>query len=108
MPFRFQGEGEASGIEFLLQRKHGNYNGWISYTYASIANTFDAFNDGEAYEKLPRFIPYFALPLGMALLLFRTLQASWRVLTGQQGLLIAGHEVEDLMDETTSDEGVKS
>ena len=68
----------------------------------------DAFNDGEAYEKLPRFIPYFALPLGMALLLFRTLQASWRVLTGQQGLLIAGHEVEDLMDETTSDEGVKS
>lgn len=31
----------------------------------------DTFNQGEAYEKLPRFIPYFALPLGVALLLFR-------------------------------------
>lgn len=59
----------------------------------------DAFNDGEAYEKLPRFIPYFALPLGMALLLFRTLQATWRIVTGQQDLLIAGHEAEEMMEE---------
>ena len=35
----------------------------------------DWLNEGEAYEKIPRFIPYFALPLGMALLLFRFLQA---------------------------------
>ena len=31
-------------------------------------------NEGEAYEKLPRFIPYAALPLGVALLTFRFLQ----------------------------------
>ncbi len=68
----------------------------------------DAFNEGEAYEKLPRFIPYFALPLGMALLLFRTLQVTWRVITGEQDLIIAGHEAEELMEEVLADsEGKK-
>jgi len=62
----------------------------------------DVFNEGEAYEKLPRFIPYFALPLGMALLLFRTLQATWRIVKGEQDLLIAGHEAEEMMDEALS------
>ncbi len=57
----------------------------------------DVFNEGEAYEKLPRFIPYFALPLGMALLLFRFLQATWKIATNRQDLLIAGHEAEELM-----------
>ncbi len=59
----------------------------------------DVFNDGEAYEKLPRFIPYFALPLGMALLLFRVLQTTWRVLINQQDLIIAGHEAEEMLEE---------
>lgn len=63
----------------------------------------DVFNDGEAYEKLPRFIPYFALPLGMALLLFRTLQVTWRVATGSQELIIAGHEAEEMMEEALAD-----
>ena len=67
----------------------------------------DVFNEGEAYEKLPRFIPYFALPLGMALLLFRILQASWRIWTGQQDLLIAGHEAEEMLEETQSQAGEK-
>ncbi|MEM7290492.1 MAG: TRAP transporter small permease [Pseudomonadota bacterium] len=62
----------------------------------------DVFNEGEAYEKLPRFIPYFALPLGMALLLFRILQASWRVFTNQQDMLIAGHEAEEMLEEAIS------
>ena len=41
-------------------------------------------NEGEAYEKLPRFIPYFALPLGMLLLVLRFVQAGWQVLTNQR------------------------
>lgn len=54
----------------------------------------DWLNEGEAYEKVPRFIPYFALPLGMALLTFRFLQAGWRIFTGAQDTLIAAHEAE--------------
>ena len=65
----------------------------------------DWLNEGEAYEKMPRFIPYFALPLGMALLLFRFLQAGWRVVTGQQDLLIASHEAEELVEEAKAASG---
>ena len=55
----------------------------------------DAMNEGERWEKLPRFIPYFALPLGMALLTFRFLQVAWRVFKGELDLIIASHEMED-------------
>lgn len=65
----------------------------------------DWLNEGEAYEKMPRFIPYFALPLGMALLLFRFLQAGWRVVTGQQDLIIASHEAEDMVEEAKEGAG---
>ena len=61
----------------------------------------DVFNEGEAYEKLPRFIPYAALPIGMALLLYRFIQATWYVITDQQVGLIASHEAEELMEEVT-------
>jgi C4-dicarboxylate transporter DctQ subunit len=44
-------------------------------------------NEGEAYEKLPRFIPYAILPIGMALLVFRFVQATLRVVRGQQDSL---------------------
>jgi C4-dicarboxylate transporter DctQ subunit len=55
--------------------------------------------EGEKYEKLPRFIPYFVLPLSMALLTLRFIQAAWRVLGDQQELLIASHEGEDLYED---------
>ena len=57
------------------------------------------FNEGEAYEKLPRFIPYLALPLGMALLTFRFLQLAWHILTGKVDKIIASHEVEEELEE---------
>ena len=59
----------------------------------------DWMNEGEEYEKLPRFIPYFALPLGITLLTFRFLQAAWRIVAGEQDTLIASHEAEELIDE---------
>ncbi len=57
-------------------------------------------NEGERYEKIPRFIPYFALPLSLALLTFRFVQAGWRILQGTQISVIASHEAEDLLEET--------
>jgi len=56
--------------------------------------------DGEAtYENIPRMIPYFILPFGMALLLFRYLQAAWHIWTGEQIMLVASHETEDMLEE---------
>ena len=52
----------------------------------------DWMNAGEEYEKIPRFIPYFALPLGMTLLTLRFVQAAWRIWRGDQDMVIASHE----------------
>lgn len=59
-------------------------------------------NEGEAYEKLPRFIPYFALPLGLTLITFRFIQAGWQILTGKRETLIASHEAEELLEEVAA------
>lgn len=53
------------------------------------------FNEGEDYEKIPRFIPYLILPFGMALLLFRFIQATVRIFRGKATSLIVSHEAED-------------
>ncbi len=53
------------------------------------------------YEEvpIPRWIPYAALPLGLALLLFRFVQAFWLILTGRRARLIAGHEAEEMAEQ---------
>ena len=56
-------------------------------------------NEGEEYEKLPRFIPYFMLPFGAFLLLLRFVQAGVRVVRGQQDSLIVSHEAEDAVED---------
>lgn len=61
---------------------------WLRFIEAS-------FNAGESYGKLPRFIPYFILPFGCALLLFRFLQATWELIQGKRDALIVSHEAED-------------
>ena len=59
----------------------------------------DWMNEGERYEKMPRWIPYLALPLGVALLTFRFLQLAWQIYTGKLDRIIASHEAEELMEE---------
>ncbi|MDX1593370.1 MAG: TRAP transporter small permease [Gammaproteobacteria bacterium] len=58
-------------------------------------------NAGEAYEKLPRFIPYAALPIGMFLLTLRVIQAAWHLKTGRIDKIIAGHEAEELVEDAS-------
>lgn len=69
-------------------------------------------NDGEPYEKLPRFIPYAALPIGMALLLLRYIQLMFRVFSGKAELIIASHEVENdveaLVENSKNNDGGKA
>lgn len=57
-----------------------------------------ALNEGERWEKLPRFIPYICLPLGFLLLTVRFIQAGARVWNDKQSLIIASHEVEPTAD----------
>lgn len=55
----------------------------------------DWINYGDAYDKLPRVIPYAILPIGAALLLWRFVQATLRIWRGTAQSLIVSHEVED-------------
>jgi len=45
----FIGDGFSRGVEFLIQKKAGNFNGWISYTLGQVEYTFPDFNNGEAF-----------------------------------------------------------
>lgn len=78
-------------------------NAWYEVNDIPLADSFQFlsqwFNEGEKYEKIPKFIPYFALPLGMALLTFRVLQAGFRIIRGTQDTLIASHEAEESIDD---------
>jgi C4-dicarboxylate transporter DctQ subunit len=56
-------------------------------------------NEGELYEKIPRFIPYAVLPISMTLLTWRLLQAGWSIAKGNQTGIIASHEVEEQLQE---------
>ena len=56
----------------------------------------DWFNEGEEYEKMPRFIPYAALPIGMTLLTWRFVQAGIAIARGTQTTVIASHEAAEL------------
>ncbi len=55
----------------------------------------DAINYGDHYDKLPRVVPYFILPFGCGMILLRVVQATIRIITGQQDSLIVSHEAEE-------------
>lgn len=61
-----------------------------------------AFNNGDAYEKLPKVVPYLVMPLSMLLLAWRFIQVGLRVLRGDQEMLIVSHEAEEEVAEAAA------
>lgn len=59
----------------------------------------DLINYGESYEKLPKVIPYFVMPVSMFLLVVRFAQAAIGIWKGDVDRLVASHEVEDELEE---------
>lgn len=62
-------------------------------------------NQGESYEKIPKAIPYFVLPVSMLLLVFRFTQAALAIWKGETDRLVASHEVQDELDEVRAQQG---
>lgn len=62
-------------------------------------------NEGEAYEKLPKVVPYLVLPVSMLLLVYRFAQAAVQVWRGEVDRLVASHEVEDELEEVRAQQG---
>ncbi|MEP1209501.1 MAG: TRAP transporter small permease [Rhizobiaceae bacterium] len=89
--FRSQSFYEVQDIPMLSI--FGFLEGWINYD--------------EAYEKLPKVIPYLVLPVSMALLLYRFVRAGIAIYRGGESKLIVSHEVEDALEEVALKDGEK-
>ena len=50
-------------------------------------------------ERLPRWIAYLILPIGLLLFVFRSIQAFIAIWKGEREMIIASHEAEDLVEE---------
>jgi len=48
----FKGDGSARGVEFLIQKKSGQYSGWLSYTLGQVVHQFPELNGGDAFYAL--------------------------------------------------------
>ncbi|MCB2055738.1 MAG: TRAP transporter small permease [Geminicoccaceae bacterium] len=105
----------ASCVAFSLLLLYGAWQYWLPFAGTQVWYEVNdipmpdwlrfiepLLNENEPYEKLPRFIPYFALPLGMTLITFRFLEASWAIWQGRADRLIASHEAEDLVEEAAA------
>ena len=86
----------------LEEMKRTSFRGWYEVIDIPLPEWLrwiePIMNDGDEYEKIPRFIPYAILPIGMALLLFRFIQATWRIWNGTAESLIVSHEAEEDVD----------
>ncbi|MBV2360664.1 TRAP transporter small permease [Thalassococcus sp. CAU 1522] len=87
----------------LEEMKRTSYRGWYEVVDIPFPEWLrwiqPIMNEGEDYEKLPRFIPYFILPFGCALLLFRFVQVTLRIWKGEAESLIVSHEAEDAVED---------
>ncbi|MBP0482983.1 TRAP transporter small permease [Sagittula salina] len=85
------------------EMKRTSYRGWYEMVDTPMPDWMrfmePVMNDGEHYEKIPRFLPYFILPFGAALLLVRFVQATVRVWRGRSESLIVSHEAEDAVED---------
>lgn len=48
----FSGDGITQGIEFLAQKKAGQYTGWVSYTLSEVVHEFADLNEGKQFYAL--------------------------------------------------------
>lgn len=56
-------------------------------------------------ERLPRWIAYLMLPIGLALFIFRAIQATLAIIKGDKEMIIAAHEAEELLEENKGKAG---
>ncbi len=47
----FEGTGYAAGIDFLVQKKFGDYTGWVGYTYGKAVNNYPVYGATDFYAS---------------------------------------------------------
>ncbi len=46
-----QGKGDAYGMEFLVRKESGRFNGWLSYTLSKSTRIFEELNNGNSFPS---------------------------------------------------------
>jgi C4-dicarboxylate transporter DctQ subunit len=64
-----------------------------------------AVNQGEAYSKLPRLVPYAMLPVACLLILIRVIEVTLRIWRGEQQSMIVSHEAEEAVEDAARAQG---
>jgi hypothetical protein len=84
------GKGEAYGVEFLLNKRAGDLNGWIGYTLSWTRRKFDEINRGRIYY--PRYDRRhdISVVLSYSFLNDWNISATWMYGTGQAYTLPTG------------------
>lgn len=97
----FSGYGDAKGVEFLLQRKTGKFNGWMSYTLAEARSHFDVYSDTYFYANQDVTHEF------KAVLMYEfkrwNFSATWIFATGRPYTAPSGAYTITLLDGTTQD-----
>ncbi|MEG1617464.1 MAG: carboxypeptidase-like regulatory domain-containing protein [Bacteroidales bacterium] len=47
----YSGDGYARGVDFLIQKKHGDYTGWVSYTIGQVIHNFPEISSSKYYAS---------------------------------------------------------
>ena len=97
----FNGSGIAKGIEFLLQKKFGKFNGWVSYTLGEVQNQFSVYSDSY-YPASQDATHEFKIVLLYKWKRF-DFSATWIYATGKPYTAPSGAYTVTLLDGTTQD-----
>jgi len=97
----FNGTGKAKGVEFLIQKKTGKFNGWVSYTLGQVHNRFDVYsaNDYAASQDVTHELKAVALYKWKNF----DFSATWIYATGKPYTAPSGAYSVSLLDGTTQD-----
>jgi hypothetical protein len=97
----YNGYGYSKGVEFLIQKKSGKFNGWLSYTLGQARNHFDVYSD--TYYPANQDVTHEF----KAVLLYKykrwDFSATWIYATGQPYTAPSGAYSVQLLDGSTQD-----
>lgn len=99
--FFYEGTGTAKGVEFLLQKKYGKYNGWLGYTIGEVLYDFPIYGDEPFYAN--HDVTHEFKSINMYKYKRWTFSATWIYATGKPYTEPIGGYTVTLLDGSTED-----
>jgi hypothetical protein len=82
-----QGKGKSQGIEFIMEKPFGRFNGWVSYTLSKTTYHFDQLNRGEVFPAKQDRLHNLSIVSGYQISKKIRFSATWSYLSGERTTL---------------------